>query len=50
MAIQRVQGRRPAPTRAGVSAGAWRSLVWAVPLSLAVWGALILLVRWLLGG
>ena len=50
MVIHEVQGRRTAPTRSGVSAGAWRGLLWAVPLSLALWVALILLVSWLLVG
>ncbi len=50
MVIQGGQGRRAAPRRAGVSAGAWRGLRRAVPLALVLWGVLVLLVRWLLGG
>ena len=49
MVIHEVQGRRTAPARSGVRVGAWRGLLWAVPLSLALWGAIILLVCWLLG-
>jgi hypothetical protein len=50
MVIHGVQGRRTSPALSGVSAGAWRGLLWTVPLSLALWGVLILLVCWLLGG